>query len=82
MSNDQQEDRYRLDPEKLPKQLDIDLDQEEDENRIVFAHYKNILGQAVYKFYGEYKVDWTKTNTDKHVFKRVNKVIHLADYQV
>jgi predicted DNA-binding protein len=28
MSNDQQEDRYRLDPEKLPKQLDIDLDQE------------------------------------------------------
>lgn len=28
MSNDQQEDRYRLDPEKFPKQLDIDLDQE------------------------------------------------------
>ena len=54
----------------------------EDENRIVFAHYKNILGQTVYKFYGEYKVDWTKTNTDKHVFKRVSKVIHLADYQV
>ena len=28
MSNDQQEYRYRLDPEKFPKQLDIDLDQE------------------------------------------------------
>ena len=25
------------------------------ENRIVFGHYKNILGQTVYKFYGEYK---------------------------
>jgi predicted DNA-binding protein len=31
MSNDQQEDRYRLDPEKFPKQLDIDLDQETPE---------------------------------------------------
>ena len=28
MSNDQQEDRYRLDPEKFPKQLDIDLSPE------------------------------------------------------
>ena len=28
MSDDHQEDRYRLDPEKLPKQLDIDLSPE------------------------------------------------------
>ena len=46
-----------------------------DENRIVFAHYKNILGQTVYKFYGEYKVNWDKTTSNTHVFTRIKKVL-------
>ena len=51
------------------------------ENRIVFGHYKNILGQTVYKFYGEYKVDWDKTKPNSHVFKRVNSRLNLLKYQ-
>lgn len=51
------------------------------ENRIVFGHYKNILGQTVYKFYGEYKVDWDKTVPNSHVFKRVNSRLNLLKYQ-
>jgi len=52
-----------------------------DENRIIFAHYKNILGQTVYKFYGEYQVDWDKTVPNKHVFKRVTSRLDLLKYQ-
>ena len=51
------------------------------ENRIVFGHYKNILGQTVYKFYGEYKVDWDKTVPNSHVFKRINSRLNLLKYQ-
>lgn len=53
-----------------------------DENRFVFAHYKNILGQTVYKFYGEYKVNWDKTTSNTHVFTRINKEIDLPSYQI
>ena len=33
-----------------------------NDKRIVFAHYKNVLGQTVYKFYGVFEPDWNKTN--------------------
>ena len=59
----------------------IEHDLPDNENRIVFAHYKNILGQTVYKFYGEYEVDWEKTIPLKHFFKRVKKEIRLPEYQ-
>jgi len=42
-----------------------------NDKRIVFAHYKNVLGQTVYKFYGVFEPDWNKTNDYKQVFKRV-----------
>lgn len=51
------------------------------ENRIIFAHYKNILGQTVYKFYGEYKVNWDKTTSDTHVFSRVTSRIDITKYK-
>lgn len=59
----------------------IEHDLPDNENRIVFAHYKNILGQTVYKFYGEYEVDWEKTIPLIHFFKRVKKEIRLPEYQ-
>jgi len=49
-----------------------------DHKRIVFAHYKNVLGQTVYKFYGEYIVDWEKTNDFTQIFKRISKKISLS----
>ena len=49
-----------------------------DHKRIVFAHYKNILGQTVYKFYGEFIVDWEKTNDFIQIFKRTSKKINLS----
>ncbi len=45
--------------------------------RIVFAHYKNILGETVYKFYGMYEVDWKKTNEYKQIFKRITPELDL-----
>ena len=47
------------------------------ENRIVFAHYKNILGETVYKFYGMYEVDFKKTNEYKQIFKRITPELDL-----
>ena len=49
--------------------------------RIVFAHYKNIFGQTVYKFYGKYEVDWDKTNEYFQTFKRVTKEVDLKKYK-
>lgn len=51
-----------------------------NDNRIVFAHYKNVLGQTVYKFYGLYEVDWEKTNNFTHIFKRISKSLKLSDF--
>ena len=53
-----------------------------NQERIVFAHYKNIFGQTVYKFYGKYVPDWSKTNEYINVFKRTKNgtKINLSDY--
>ena len=53
-----------------------------NQERIVFAHYKNIFGQTVYKFYGKFKPDWSKTNEYINVFKRTRNgtKINLSDY--
>ena len=49
-------------------------------DRIVFAHYKNVFGQTVYKFYGIYKTDLSASNETKHVHKRIKTKINLSDY--
>ena len=53
-----------------------------NQERIVFAHYKNIFGQTVYKFYGKFVPDWSKTNEYVRVFKRTKNstYINLNDY--
>ena len=50
-----------------------------DIETIVFAHYKNILGQVVYKFMGLYK---PIINHDEyiHSYKRVKTKLVLKDY--
>ena len=52
----------------------------EDDDRIVFAHQKNIFGQTVYKFYGVFRPDLTRTDPVKHYFKRIKKCIDLNKY--
>ena len=52
-----------------------------DENdRIVFAHQKNIFGQTVYKFYGVFVFDHSKTDPVNHYFKRIKTSINLKKY--
>ena len=51
-----------------------------NEERIVFAHYKNVLGQTVYKFYGKFQVDWENTNSFTNIFKRSATRIDFEDY--
>jgi len=85
--NGQWENALSADQEKITQKQIIDgvfIDHPlpNDENRIVFAHYKNILGQTVYKFYGEYQVDWENTIPNTHVFKRVKKNISLSKSQL
>ena len=52
-----------------------------NEERIVFAHYKNIFGQTVYKFYGTYVVDWKNTDEYFQTFKQVSDSIDLEEYK-
>ena len=50
------------------------------EERVVFAHNKNVLGQTVYKFIGVFAVDNERTNETSHYFNRVDKEIILTKY--
>ena len=49
---------------------------------IVFAHYKNIFGQTVYKFYGIYATDKRASSEYKHIHRRIDDgtKINLKDY--
>jgi len=52
-----------------------------DENdRIIFAHQKNIFGQTVYKFYGVFVFDHLRTDPVNHYFKRIKTSINLKKY--
>lgn len=44
-----------------------------------FAHQRNVFGQAVYKFYGIFKTDLTRSNNVYH--NRVEECIDLIKYQ-
>ena len=49
-------------------------------DRIVFAHYKNIFGQTVYKFYGIYETDKSASNEYEHIHRRIKTKINLKKY--
>ena len=49
-------------------------------DRIVFAHYKNIFGQTVYKFYGIYETDKSASNEYEHIHRRIKTKINLKNY--
>jgi len=47
---------------------------------IIFTHYKNLLGETVYKFLGEFhQPENNLENTTEHVYKRVKTRIDLND---
>jgi very-short-patch-repair endonuclease len=52
-----------------------------EEDRLVFAHNKNILGQTVYKFCGVFSTDRSRTNKLKHYFIRKETRVDLNKYQ-
>jgi very-short-patch-repair endonuclease len=50
-------------------------------DRVVFAHQKNVFGQTVYKFYGIFRTDLTRSNNVYHYHNRVEECIDLIKYQ-
>jgi len=48
---------------------------------IVFAHYKDFLGQIVYKFLGEFHSSKDFSTEHNHVFLRTKSLIDLKKYQ-
>ncbi len=44
---------------------------------IVFAHYRDSLGQVYYKFMGEFKLSLNESNDLEHIFLRTNTRIYL-----
>ena len=47
----------------------------------VFAHYKDLLGQIVYKFLGEFHKSKKKTDDYKWVFERRKTKIQLNQFK-
>ena len=56
-----------------------DLSGSKIDKYIVFAHYKNILGQVVYKFLGEFHTSLEHSGKDKVVFLLKKKKIKLEN---
>lgn len=56
-------------------------DQNDQPNRLVFAHQRNIFGQTVYKFYGIFRTDLSRSNNVYHYHNRVEQCIDLKKYQ-
>lgn len=52
-----------------------------DADRIVFAHQKNIFGKTIYKFYGVYSPDLSRSDSIHHYFKRIKTSIDLKKYE-
>ena len=50
------------------------------EEMIVFAHYKDLLGQIVYKFLGEFHSSRNLSTDFKRVFERKETKINLVKY--
>ena len=48
---------------------------------IVFAHYKNLFGQIVYKFLGEFHTSIKESTNYKWVYIRKQTKIYLNEYQ-
>ena len=74
------QDRSTIFEEKLINGKPVSIKPPPDTMRIVFAHYKNVFGQTVYKFYGIYKTDFDSTTEFKHVHKRIKTEIDLTKY--
>ncbi|MDB4059582.1 hypothetical protein N9521_01510, partial [Gammaproteobacteria bacterium] len=66
--------QYRKDMKPHP------MPSKDENDRIVFAHQKNIFGQTVYKFYGVFNVDYSRTDPVRHYFKRTKTSINLKKY--
>jgi hypothetical protein len=47
---------------------------------MVFAHYKDLLGQIVYKFLGEFHTLLEESDNYQHVLIRKKTKIHFKDF--
>ena len=47
------------------------------QTRVVFGHYRNILGQTVYKYVGEFEINNNETTNNCRVYKRISKITNL-----
>jgi len=74
------QDRSTIFEEKVIDGSPVKINPPADKDRIVFAHYKNIFGQTVYKFYGIYRTDFDSTTEFKHVHRRIETKIDLTKY--
>ena len=66
--------QYRKDKEPYP------IPRSDARDRVVFAHQKNIFGQTVYKFFGVFEPDFSRTSPVFHYFKRTATSIDLSNY--
>ena len=60
---------------------DDQVPQKGQEDRIVFAHQKNILGETVYKFIGLFRAELSMSNSVDQYYKRISREIDLTKYQ-
>jgi|TARA_B100001094_G_scaffold301771_1_gene328366 hypothetical protein len=74
------QDRLTISEERVINGSLVKINPPAEKDRIVFAHYKNVFGQTVYKFFGIYRTDFDSTTEFKHVHRRIETKIDLTKY--
>ena len=74
------QDRLTISEERVINGALVKINPPAKKDRIVFAHYKNVFGQTVYKFFGIYRTDFDSTTEFKHVHRRIETKIDLTKY--
>jgi hypothetical protein len=50
-----------------------------DVDRVVFGHYKNVLGKTVYKFVGVFRQSKEKSTKNMHVHELISEKVQIKE---
>lgn len=79
-TNSLSEDGLKITEMRSDKSI-ISGDGAPETDRVVFGHYKNALGETVYKFVGLFRFDAKASSSLRHVHRRISPKIDIRKFQ-
>ena len=66
----------------MKNKVGLTLSDPKEKEWIVFAHYRDLLGQIVYKFLGEFHLSLEESDNSQYIFNRKKSKIYFDNLQV